>query len=176
MVSAVGKDQKGIVAAFSQVLFENRCNIEDTSMTILEDQFAMLFIVTLPQGFGADDLQKQFDTALADFHMQVDVHQINTQRETLSSVGEPWMISVSSPDQTGIMYHVTRYLSVQQINVRHLSSKRLTRPSGETLFLMAIETDVPQSLSPQKLLADLQTLGGAEKLEIHAEQLETYTL
>lgn len=176
VVSAIGKDQPGIVAAFTKVLYDTRCNVEDTSMTLLEDHFTMLFIIHAPVDLTEQALEAQLKSVLQDYQLQLAIHAIETTRETLETTGRPWMISVSGPDQTGIMYHVTQYLASQQINIRHLSSKRLTRPGGETLFLMALEVDVPETLTDDTLLADLSGVAQRERLEIHAEPLEVYTL
>lgn len=176
VISAVGKDQSGIVAAFTKVLYENHCNVEDTSMTLLEDHFTMLFIIHAPGEVTVAHLENCFKQVLQEFNMQLVIYTIDTNRETLDTEGYPWMISVSGPDQTGIMYHVTQYLSAQYINVRHLSSKRLSRPDGETLFFMALEVDVPECLPQKQLQQDLARLAQTEQLEIHAEPMETYTL
>lgn len=175
-ISAIGKDQPGIVSGVTQVLYDTHCNVEDTSMTILEDQFMMLFIVHAPMDVTAEDLKARFKTVMADFDLHLDIHDIETSRENMEAAGTPWMISVSGSDQTGIMYHVTQYLSQKRINIRHLSSKRITSAEGQTLFLMAIEADVPKGVNESELQADLRRLGQGEQLEIHAEALEVYTL
>ncbi len=176
VISAIGKDQPGIVGAFTQVLYEGACNIEDTSMTILEDHFTMLFIVTVPTELTESDLRAKLNAVADRFQLQLDIHPVDVERETVGSSGHPWMISVSGPDQTGITYHVSRYLGEQGINIRQLTSKRLTRPSGEILFLMAMEVDVPQSFTEDRLQTELNAIAEAESLEIHAEPLEVYTL
>ncbi len=176
IISAVGKDQPGIVAAFTKILFETGCNVEDTSMTLLEDHFTMLFIVHAPATMTVESLRERLESVLKDFRLLLDIHTIDTEEESPTNAGVPWMISVSGPDQTGITFHVTQYLAAQRINIRHLSSKRLSRSGGETLFLMALEVDVPLSVSPDVLQADMQALARQEQLEIHAEPLEVYTL
>lgn len=176
IISAVGQDKPGIVAAVTQVLFDTRCNVEDTSMTLLEDHFTMLFIVHAPLEVTEEALESRMKQVLSDYHLQIAIHSIDTMKETPEAQGRPWMISVSGPDQTGIMFHVTQYLAARQINIRHLSSKRLSRPGGETLFLMALEVDVPESVSDADVQADLSGVARKEGLEIHAEPLEVYTL
>jgi glycine cleavage system transcriptional repressor len=176
IISAVGQDQPGIVAAFTKILFETGCNIEDTSMTLLEDHFTMLFIVHAPVDVTAESLEARLKNVLQNFHLRLAIYSVEVNREVPEVTGRPWMISVSGKDQTGIVTHVTQYLALQSINIRHLSSKRLARPDGETLFLMALEVDVPESLTDERLHDDLGSLATSERLEIHAEPLEVYTL
>jgi glycine cleavage system transcriptional repressor len=61
VISAVGKDRPGIVAGVSKVLFEAGCNLEDSSMTILEGEFAMILVVSLPEALKIEQLDKKFE-------------------------------------------------------------------------------------------------------------------
>lgn len=176
IIAAFGRDQAGIVGAFSQVLFENRCNLEDTSMTLLEDHFTMLIILTAPDGVTALNLENALEPVKKRFDLQVSIFPIDAQGDTGGSVGNPWTISVSGPDQTGILYHITRYLGEKAVNIRHLSSKRLNRPGGEPLYLMAVEADVPDSVSTSDLQRELADIARREGLEMMAEPMEIYTL
>lgn len=55
VISVLGKDRAGIVAAISGVLAEKGANIDDISQTILDDIFSMTMLVRL-------------DPAIADFN------------------------------------------------------------------------------------------------------------
>lgn len=66
VISVLGKDRAGIVAAISGVLAEKGANIDDISQTILDDIFSMTMIVRL-------------DPAIADF---------NTVQEALTVAGD----------------------------------------------------------------------------------------
>ena len=48
ILSILGHDRPGIVAAVSKILFEQNCNIENVSQTTLQLEFAGIFIVSLP--------------------------------------------------------------------------------------------------------------------------------
>ena len=176
MIAAAGRDQAGIVAAFTTTLFQNQCNIEDTSMTILEDHFTMLLFVHRPETLPLDTLRATLEKSIAAFELHVSFFETDSQAETMRTHGAPWLFSISSPDQTGIMMRVTEILARHQINIRHLSSKRFTRPNESPLFLMSIEGDVPLLVSNDALQQEMQGLAEANAIEIHAEPLETYTL
>ena len=45
VVTVIGKDQKGIIAKISNILFENGVNILDISQTIMQDMFTMIMLV-----------------------------------------------------------------------------------------------------------------------------------
>ncbi len=45
VVTVIGKDQKGIIAKVSNILFESGVNILDISQTIMQDMFTMIMLV-----------------------------------------------------------------------------------------------------------------------------------
>ena len=72
VISVLGKDRSGIVAAIATALADCGANIDDISQTILDDIFSMTMLVTL-------------DTEVADF---------NTVQERLEAVGEDLGVQV----------------------------------------------------------------------------------
>lgn len=72
VISVLGKDRSGIVAAISAVLAEKGANIDDISQTILDEIFSMTMLVCL-------------NTEVADF---------NTVQEALAAVGEELGVQV----------------------------------------------------------------------------------
>ena len=57
VVSAVGVDEPGVVAALCQALTKAHSNISDMTKSNLRGQFASLFIVEKPADLQNDDLQ-----------------------------------------------------------------------------------------------------------------------
>lgn len=72
VISVLGKDRSGIVAAISAVLAEKGANIDDISQTILDEIFSMTMLVRL-------------NTEVADF---------NTVQKALAAVGEELGVQV----------------------------------------------------------------------------------
>ena len=56
IMTAFCKDRPGIVADVSQVIYENGCNLEDSSMTSLSDEFAIILLLS---GREEGDLEEQ---------------------------------------------------------------------------------------------------------------------
>ena len=62
-LSAIGKDQPGIVAALTWVLFERGCNLEDSSMTRLRGDFAVLLLISMPENMTLEGLKVALESA-----------------------------------------------------------------------------------------------------------------
>lgn len=79
VVTVLGEDKVGIVAAVSKALAENGVNIEDISQTIMRNLFAMVMLVTIDESrITIGDLQKEL-SAVGD---RIGVH-ITVQHEDL---------------------------------------------------------------------------------------------
>ena len=177
MITGVGRDQAGIVAAITNVISSQGCNIEDTSMTLLEDHFTVLIIMLAPPDLMMTSFTQQLKQVAHDFHMQIDIHPVDASSDrTDVRQGKPWTISVSGSDHTGIMTHVTQALAKLSVNITHLSSKRLLNNSGQPLYLMALEVDLPDALDTALFQSDMAALAKQQGLDIHTEPLEVYML
>src|SRR5215210_8202540 len=86
-VTAVGSDRPGIVAAVTRVFVEHRCNIEDSSMTILRGQFAMMLVVDAPADVGAADLEAALAGPAAELDLVVAVRPLPAADEGDSGAG-----------------------------------------------------------------------------------------
>src|SRR5512144_3087366 len=53
-ISAIGRDRPGIVADLAELIYECDCNLEDSSMTILGSEFAVLLLLS---GTGPETAQ-----------------------------------------------------------------------------------------------------------------------
>lgn len=51
VITVIGKDRVGIIAAASNLLANANINIMDISQTILQNVFTMIMLVGLPEGF-----------------------------------------------------------------------------------------------------------------------------
>ena len=71
-LTVVGRERPGIVAGITGVLLDTDCNIRDSTMTLLQGEFAMMIIVELPEGMSPRaleralfDMQRRFDLTVA---------------------------------------------------------------------------------------------------------------
>lgn len=75
VVSVIGKDRTGIIAAVSGALAERKINIEDISQTIMQNNFVMIMLVdaensTVPFDRLGEDLQKSVEGLGVVVHVQ----------------------------------------------------------------------------------------------------------
>ena len=72
-LTAVGTDQPGIVAALTGVLVDVGCNLEDSTMSILGGQFAVLLVLETPAGVDAPAIEGALSPVAERFDLVVTV-------------------------------------------------------------------------------------------------------
>ncbi len=61
IVTALGKDRPGIVAGITKILYQLGCNLEDSAMTRLGGEFAVMLAFSASAKAGADRLRRAFE-------------------------------------------------------------------------------------------------------------------
>ncbi len=160
ILSAVGKDRPGIVADVSEVIYNGGGNIEDSSMSLLRNHFALLLLFST----GTEEVRKRLlkalsalqDKDLTVFYSPVTLENVHPIPE---SRGERFEITTSGVDQSGIVFRVCRLLASAGINIIDMETRRvISAESGTPLFEMDIQIEVPPPVSEQGLREDLHQL------------------
>ena len=149
-LSVVGRDRPGIVAAVAERLVEHGVNVEDSVMSILRGQFAMVLVLA-----AADDGDVR--------RLRQELQDVATMRDleavSLSEVaGRPSLrvepthtVSVYGADHPGIVHAVAAALAGADVNITDLST-RLVGEEGEPLYVMLLEVAAPVGVDPERLL------------------------
>lgn len=146
-VTAIGTDRPGIVAAVTGVLVAHGCNLEDTSMSILRGQFAMVLVVAAPGDVEAAPLEAALAEATPD--LVVAVRPLDDTAGGTDPDGDRWTVVVYGADHPGIVHGITTVLAQAGANVVDLT----TRVTGEDepIYAMVMEIALPPGLTGQEL-------------------------
>ncbi len=156
MLTAVGEDRPGIVAAVSGILFDLGCNLADCAMTLLGDQFAMILLVQVPDEVSADVLDKRLKENPISRELLATIGEV---RHTSKSSGSPYVVSIHGADRPGIIFRVSEALAKKMVNITDLTSHL-----AEGVYTMVLDVEVPESLGLDEVGRDLQ--GVAEELGV----------
>lgn len=119
-VTAIGADRPGIIARVTGVLREQGGNLEDSSMTILGGQFAIMLLVTADT--EAESLERALREATEDLGLVVTVRPVGTGGP---SAPPTHVLSVYGSDRPGIVAEVAAVLADAQVNVTDLTTRVL---------------------------------------------------
>jgi formyltetrahydrofolate deformylase len=80
-LSVVGKDRKGVVASFTNLLFKNGGNIESVNQNVVRGLFGMQLEASFRKDFDQELLTKEFRNLGNDLAMDVGIHYQETGRK-----------------------------------------------------------------------------------------------
>ena len=175
ILTVLGQDRPGIVADVTGVLFHAKCNIEDSSMTILEGEFAMLLVVSLPEKMTSAELKEIFAPLLKSANLDLSIKTF-AEGVLKDMVPEPknYVISVIGADKPGIVYHIAKLLAGHDANITDVETKRIGK-GDRVVYAMILESNVPVNVKIPELEAEFQELGKKLSVEITIKPIESLT-
>ena len=123
ILSVLGQDRPGIVAAVSEILFKRNCNIENVSQTILQSEFAGIFIVSMPKDLSLKMLKSAMIDALHPLDLNVHIKPLHYQESAYTSEEvEPFVITTKGPDRKGLVAGITEIIAKHKVNITNLQA------------------------------------------------------
>ncbi len=166
IISVLGKDRPGIIAAVTRILFEQDCNIENVSQTIIQNEFSGIFIVGIPKALLETDLHRHLDEGLSPMGLHVYEKQLSETDESQTAVeSEPFVVVTKGPDRKGLVAAITAIMAAYRVNVTNLQAifKGGDDPNAN---IMIYEVDIPRDANHQALRRDLREKALALSLDI----------
>lgn len=162
ILSAMGKDRPGMVADVSEVIYECGGNIEDSSMSLLRNHFALLLLFSTEREEVNQKLSSllkrlEWEKKLTVFYSPISFEEAYPK---LKEKTDRFKITTSGVDHAGIVYKVCQLLADRGVNIVDMKTQRILSPeSGTALFEMEMDVSVPRTASEQGLRDDLHRLG-----------------
>ncbi len=165
IMTAFGKDRPGIVADVTSFLYETGCNLEDTTMSMLSDEFTINLL------FSSSD--EKIEAKLLDCCKVLEktrdisafIRPLKEQTFVNPSAAPIATIHVEGLDQAGIVYKISQYLADNSLNIIDLKSTvKATPESGTSLYLMDIHIQLSGTATVQTIEEGLNDV--AEELNV----------
>jgi glycine cleavage system transcriptional repressor len=162
ILSAMGKDRPGMVADVSEVIYECGGNIEDSSMSLLRNHFALLLLFSTEREGVNQKLSSllkrlEWEKKLTVFYSPITFEEAYPK---LKEQTDRFKITTSGVDHAGIVFKVCQLLADRRVNIVDMKTQRILSPeSGTTLFEMEMDINVPRTISEEGLRDDLHRLG-----------------
>ncbi len=173
IVCVLGHDRPGIIAAVSDVLFQSECNIEDVSQTILQTEFAGVFIASVPDRLPTGDLQEQLRQRLGEMKLSVLLREMEPGGVWESPPSEPFVITTLGPDRKGLVAGITELLARFGVNISNL--KAVFRGGDNPRDnVMIYEVDIPAALDHNGFRDALYERGRELGLEVSLQHREVF--
>lgn len=182
-LSVIGKDKPGIIAEITKQIASVGFNLEDVMMSLLDDQFSMMMVISLSKNAQKESLiqllQKKMKTSKRLSHLHLSWYASSESLKRASCESSPnvkrVLITVLGPDQVGIVHQVSQILFQYGANITDLNSKILGASGKKCIYSLMLEADISSNQ-----LAKLQkSLGQTSKklsVEIQVKEIQVLSL
>lgn len=163
VVTAVGADRPGIVAALTGALLELGGNLEETRAALLRGSFATALAVAVPDGIGAAEVEAALRPVADELGLGLWVGPAaprSTGPELHRSV-----VSVYGADHPGIVHGMAVALAGQGANIVDLSARLVGDPP---IYVLGIEVEHAEG-AEAALRGSLATVARAHGVEMTLE-------
>jgi len=159
VISALGTDRPGLVDKLSNIIYSHALNIEDSRMTVLGGEFAILLLVA-----GESSSLEALQSAQGEIEQALNMSLLikpTTATNTADDV-VPYSVEVSALDNPGIVHNITSFFSKRDINIINLQTKRYFAPhTGSPMFALHMTIGIAADFNIAELRdAFLETCDG----------------
>ena len=149
VITAIGSDRPGIVNDLTKIVTDNHCNIEDSRMTILGGEFAIILLLC-----GNWSAIAKIEASLPKLSDKLEL-VINSKR-TEARAKQPdllnYHVETLSIDQPGIIHQVSEFFSYRGINIDALNTSAYNAVhTGTPMFALTMTINIPSSQSIAEL-------------------------
>lgn len=182
-LTAVGADQPGIVAALTGVLMDLGCNLEDSTMSILRGQFAVLLVIAVPDDTGAEAVETALAPAANRFGLTIVVRGVPRHPGPAGGVseialgagadgdGQVYAFSVHGADRPGIVHRAAEALAEAGGNIIDLST-RLVGSDTEPVYVLTLTVGFGPGIDAEAAAATVGRAVEAFGVQCHAHRVE----
>ena len=165
VISALGSDRPGLVDKLSNIIYSHALNIEDSRMTVLGGEFAILLLVA-GESPSLEALQSQQGEIEQALNMSLLIKPTTASNTTDNVV--PYTVEVTALDNPGIVHNITSFFSKRDINIINLQTEHYFAPhTGSPMFALHMTI----GLSAEFDIAELRDafLDACDELNLDAE-------
>ncbi|KAB7628309.1 glycine cleavage system protein R [Alkalilimnicola sp. S0819] len=144
VITALGEDRPGIVNELARVVSEAGCNIEDSRMTVLGGEFAVILLVK-----GKWNELAKLETNLPGLGRKLGLMVSSKRTECPRRQGDllPYAVEVVAVDHPGIVQQLANFFSQRKINIRDMSTASYAAAhTGTAMFSVQMSVDVPAGM------------------------------
>lgn len=175
VITGAGRDQVGIVAELTGVLFKLGCNLLDSSMTLLRGEFAIILMTTLGDGVTIEQLREQLQEVQGKLEFQLHIRELSPE-QVKSQENEDdkiCIISVYGADKPGIVSGITSKLAQLKANITDVET---TKTSENGVFIMILEAKIPATISIDSIRSELKITASTLGVDVTVQEVEVVDL
>lgn len=171
-VSAIGRDRPGIVAAISEGLLAVEGNVEDSRMSNLGGNFAVMLLVSTPPTHDLGAVEAAL--AGAEEHLGLDALTVSEVLGGGAQVKPDHVITAYGSDHPGIVHAISSGLATAGVNIVDLQTS-LGGAGDSPIYMMVLEVVVGDT-DTDALTKQLREVASRTDVEVEIRPLDSEAL
>jgi len=140
VITASGEDKVGLVDRLTSRIAESGCNVEESRMAVLGDQFTLIMLISGPWN-ALSKLESQMGPLGDQLGLTI-IHKRTRQRER-AQPAVPYVVEVVAMDHPGIVNKLAAFFSRHNINIEELQTDTYPAPhTGTSMFSVSMTVGV----------------------------------
>ena len=172
-VTVLGADRPGIVCKVAQLLADRKCNIEDVSQTVLQDEFSGIFIISMPENLSMSQLDDSLAQGLQGTDLFHFLKPVQDRVVRAAPESEPFVVIAIGPDRVGLIATVTcvmKDFGVNITNLQFVSGSQAFPGQAVTIY----EVDVPTQVKLSEFVTHLTERAAEVGLETNVQHKKIF--
>jgi glycine cleavage system transcriptional repressor len=156
VISAVGTDRTGVVQDITKAVLACGGNIEESRMSTLGKEFAMLLLVS-----GSWHTLNRLEGALDKLTQDGSLTYSIRKTETRPAKGDhmPYAVDVVALDQQGIVFNLANFFTSRDIEIADVATRSYAAAhTGAPMFAVQMAINVPSSVHVSQLREEFHEL------------------
>jgi len=165
VLTALGRDRPGIIAAVSGVLYHSGCNIESSTISRLGNELTMMLMIKMAQGLTDRELLSRLEQTSKQFGLHMQLTDILPEDVVQPSTGLPrFTIRTHGKDQMGVVHRISSHLAEKSVNIIDMHTEVTADQPPQ--YIMSIEVELPPYLDAIQLADELHKLAHEQDMKI----------
>ncbi|HLT91614.1 MAG TPA: glycine cleavage system protein R [Woeseiaceae bacterium] len=156
VLSAIGTNRPGVVNDLSKLILDCGGNIEESRMSVLGQEFAMLLLIS-GNWHTLTRLESELDKLSGEHGLTVTVRKTSARSARTDCM--PYAVDVVALDQPGIVFNLASFFSSRDIDIEELATRRYAAAhTGAPMFSVQMTVNIPATEHLAQLRDDFMDL------------------
>ena len=156
VISAIGTDRTGVVQDITRVIMACDGNIEESRMTTLGSEFAMLMLVS-GNWHTLGKLEKELDKLSDKDNLTFTIRK--TGERPIREDRMPYMVDAVSLDHQGIVYGLANFFAAHDIEIADVATRSYAAAhTGAPMFAVQMAVNIPATVHIAQLRDEFHEL------------------
>jgi len=144
VISVIGTDRTGVVQDLTKVILSGGGNIEESRMTTLGSEFAMLLLVS-GNWATLNKLEQGINKLAKSAELTVSVRP--TDAKLPSGDRMPYAVDIVSLDQQGIVFNLANFFASRDVEIADVATRSYAAAhTGSPMFAVQMAVNVPSTI------------------------------